>query len=216
MAPQQKGITLRKRYFYGLASLAAVAALALPSAASAGTHHPAPKFPTPACQIMNPQCAEPVVAQSADPTQDLNPNVNFAMTYLGANPNTGAVGGKVFISTNNNLTGALEGTQDWTFEDFGAVPPPGTQSRPFGLTQNDLQLYGQPGDAAELASIEYTPFGQATPFCLSINRYNLAVLQLCSGKTNQVFLITDDAPFTSESPAPYVDAPLARRNASGA
>jgi hypothetical protein len=187
-----------KRYFIRAAAVGAVLALPLlgASAASAGNH--IPKAPTPGCNLTDPQCAEPVVAQSAIPGDDGLPTADFAMTYTGPDSNFGVPGGAVSISTNNDIE---NGTQDWQFVQIGTVPAPGTDPPfGFGLNAADLQLYGNdPTDPTNIFLLEFTPFGQSTNLCAAANKSNKMVLQNCSGAPNQDFLITDDPPFLNES-----------------
>lgn len=191
---------MRRFFYYGVAGAAALALSVLGVTGASAHPHPGPQAPTAACNVTDPFCAEPVVAQAADPTQDFNPSADFALTYAGPNTNTGQVGGAVIIATNNNIQ---NGSQDWQFDNLGLVPSPGTDPPfPYGLNANDLLLYGA-SDQETLGSLQYTPFGQSTPFCLSVNKYNKTVLQLCSGKRNQVFIISDDPIGLQETPPGY-------------
>jgi hypothetical protein len=170
----------------------------------AGIHN----APTAACNVMDPSCTEPVVAQAFNPVQDLSPSSDFAMTYVGGDPNLGVPGGKVNIGLNNNLD---NGTQDWDFNNIGFVPPPGTDPPfPFGLTAFDLQNYN--GDP--LVEIEYTPFGQDSGLCASSNKTNHIVLQWCASVRNQVWIIDPTLPFVNPAPPPYTFGLLVKQAAT--
>jgi len=189
--------------------VAGVLALALGVAGPAmAKPKPIIQAPTLACQVTDPQCTEPVVAQAANPTQDFTPTADFAMTYAGPLTGIGLAGGPVFIGTNNNRQ---DGSQDWDFAIVGFVPFPGTDPPfPFGLNATDLQLYaGRP-----IAQIEYTPFGQFSGLCARQPKYGGLVLAGCNNGPREAWIITQHPPFVNPSPSPYTYALLASHAAT--
>jgi hypothetical protein len=184
-------------------------ALAGTTAASAGT-----KTATPACQVTDPTCTEPVVAQAFNPVNDFSQPFDFAMTYGGPLTGIGVPGGPVNIGLNNNIQ---DGSQDWDFNQVGVVPAPGIDPPfPFGLSAFDLQNYA--GDP--IFEIAYTPFGQFSGLCLTFPststspNYNKGTLKPCNSTKNQVFIVTAHPPFVNPSPPGYVFALLLRHNVS--
>jgi len=201
---------IRRTILGAAGALAVTGGLMLaPGAAQAGTHDP-----TPACQVTDPACTEPVVAQAFNPVNDFSQPYDFAMAYAGPLTGIGVAGGPVDISTNNNIQ---DGSEDWNFAFAGFVPPPGSfPPFPYGLSAFDTQNYG--GDP--IYAIEYTPFGQFSGLCLTFPsatgpNQNKGTLKPCNATRNQVFIITSSPPFVNPTPPGYVFALLARHNVSG-
>ena len=145
-----------------------------------------PADATDACQAMFNGCSGIVVAQSAISSHDFYPHSDAGLTVVG----TPKAGANVQMNISNDLQ---DGSQDFTinYDDF-------VGDGSDGMTPFDTLHYG--GDA--LVSIEFTPFGQDTGWCLQPSTTK-TVLESCDGGTDQAFILTDSAPFVNPATHGY-------------
>lgn len=182
-----------------LGSVGLAAAFALPAGASTSLAHGVkPRATTAACNAVF-ACNEPVVAQSIPGSGDLDPSVDFAMTYVGPSPLTGAGYGSLAVNFDNDLG---DGTQDFSAVQVATVPGIGGGPGAYGFTGFDRHNYG--GDP--VFEEEYTPNGYDSQRCVTVSsryRKNGVVLGNCVSAAQQVFIITTTAPGLNAAPSGY-------------
>ena len=191
-------------YLLGGGVLALGMALAGAGAASASpalVHAPAitkPADTTAACGAVF-VCNEPVVAQAIPGTEDLTPESDFAMTYVGPSPLTGVAYGSLAVNFDNDLG---DGTQDFSAIQVATVPGIGGGPGAYNFTGFDRHNYG--GDP--VFEEEYTPNGYDSQKCVTVSsryRSNGVVLGNCVSAAQQVFIITTTAPGLNTAPSGY-------------
>jgi hypothetical protein len=185
-----------------LGSVGLATAFALPASASpALVHAPAsvkPHATTPACGAVF-TCNEPVVAQAIPGSDDLVPDDDFAMTYVGPSSLTGEAYGSLAINFDNDLG---DGTQDFSAVQVATVPGIGGGPGAYSFTGFDRHNYG--GDP--VFEEEYTPNGYDSQLCVTVSsryRSNGVVLGNCVSAAQQVFIITTTAPGLNTAPSGY-------------
>lgn len=175
-----------------IVAVLAAAPLALGLTAASAHADPVHHFTaTAACQVENPNCTEPVEAQSPLAADNYVQIDDAAVT---------ASGGYVTINPNNN---AQDGSQDWVWAAEGYVPPPGGGDGGFGFTTFDNANYA----FDPVFEIEWTPFGIDSGQCAQLTRYNQVVIRPCNGHPGQAWIVTTHMPLVPSPGAPgYVYA----------
>jgi hypothetical protein len=177
----------------GVAGLVAMGATA---AASAGVK---PADTSPGCTASFGACTEPVVAQASTGSEDLTPEYDYGLTYVGADPVTGVAYGAIAVDFNNDLE---NGTQDWAWVQIDTVPHHDGRLGAYNFTPFDNHNYG--GDP--VFELEYAPNGVATNFCATVtSKYGKDQLRLgnCASAAQQAFIVTGTAPGLEAAPGGY-------------